>query len=143
MGFFIRNLLQTDYSSKYFDLLAQLTSSPKLTQEQFNQFIELLGPKHQVFVIVNTESNQLVGTGSIFIESKLTHGGSKVAHIEDIVTDSSFRSQGLGQMLINYLVQIAKEAKCYKIILDCSDHNIPFYTKCGFEQKGFQMAKYF
>jgi GNAT superfamily N-acetyltransferase len=99
------------------------------------------GPLHQVVCLV--DQDQIIGLGTIFIEHKIIHGLGKVAHIEDIVTDSKFRGQGLGAQIINHLVQQAKIAKCYKVILDCAEHNVGFYTKCGFEQKGVQMVKYF
>ncbi len=142
MSYLIRNLLQTDYSPELFELLAQLTDCPPISKEEYEQFIDLLGTQHQVVCMV-TEKNQIVAIGTIIIESKLIHGLGKVAHIEDIVTDSKFRSQGLGAQLINYLVGKAREAGCYKVILDCSEHNIGFYSKCGFEKKGVQMAQYF
>lgn len=41
------------------------------------------------------------------------------------------------------LIKIAHESGCYKVILDCSDDNVPFYQKCGLERKGAQMAVYF
>lgn len=31
---------------------------------------------------------------------------------------------------------------CYKIILDCSQKNIPFYEKCGFSHKEYEMVLY-
>ena len=143
MRFLIRNLELDDCGPNYFNLLGQLTSVSELTLSQYTEFINSLGPNHQVHVIIDTSTNQIVGTGTIFIECKLIHGLGKVAHIEDIVTDVSYRSQGLGLMLIKHLVQIAEQMSCYKVILDCSEHNVGFYSKCGFDPKGIQMAKYF
>ena len=34
-----------------------------------------------------------------------------------------------------------QEAGCYKVILDCSEANVPFYEKCGLERKEVQMVK--
>lgn len=34
----------------------------------------------------------------------------------------------------------AKRQKCYKIILDCAEYNVPFYAKSGFVQKEIQMV---
>jgi glucosamine-phosphate N-acetyltransferase len=142
MGYLIRNLLKTDYSPQLFQLLGQLTDCPIITKEQYDTFLDSLGPLHQVVCVV-TEKDQIAGMGTIFIEHKIIHGLGKVAHIEDIVTDSKYRGQGLGAQIINHLVQQAKIAGCYKVILDCGEHNIGFYSKCEFEQKGVQMAKYF
>ena len=35
----------------------------------------------------------------------------------------------------------AREAGCYKVILDCSDSNVKFYEKCGFQKKEVQMVR--
>lgn len=32
---------------------------------------------------------------------------------------------------------------CYKIILDCSVKNVPFYQKCGFTEKEREMVLYY
>ncbi len=141
--FTIRTLQVSDYKKEYFNLLAQLTTSPAICYSQFEQFVNNLNPYHQIIVIEDLLTNKIVGTGTILIEFKLIHGLGKVAHIEDIVTDGSYRGQGLGAQLINHLVKQAQAAGCYKVILDCGEHNVGFYTKCGFEQKGVQMAKYF
>ena len=37
------------------------------------------------------------------------------------------RKDGLGKKLIETLLEIGKEKKCYKIILDCSDNVKSFY----------------
>lgn len=141
--FIIRNLDPTDYERGYLELLSQLTSTPTIGYIQFTDFVTRLNSEHQIIVIQDISTNTIVGTGTILIESKLIHGLGKVAHIEDIVTNSNFRGRGLGALLINHLVQQAQQAGCYKVILDCGEHNIGFYSKCGFEQKGVQMAKYF
>lgn len=39
--------------------------------------------------------------------------------------------------------QTARDAGCYKVILDCKECNTGFYEKCGFAAKGIQMARYF
>ena len=65
-----------------------------------------------------------------------------MGHIEDIVTHSNYRGFNLGRLVIETLKYIGHQTGCYKIILDCSDKNIPFYEKCGFKQKEYEMAYY-
>jgi glucosamine-phosphate N-acetyltransferase len=38
---------------------------------------------------------------------------------------------------------VGKTVGCYKVILDCSEKNVPFYEKCGFTVKEKQMVVYF
>jgi glucosamine-phosphate N-acetyltransferase len=41
--------------------------------------------------------------------------------------------KNLGRLVIETLKEIAAAANCYKIILDCSASNVPFYQKLGFD----------
>ncbi len=83
--------------------------------------------------------NLIVGTITLLIEPKIIHGGSKVGHIEDVVVDKDYRGLGLGTVLINHAVDVAKKMGCYKVILDCSNDMVKFYQKNGFEPKGVCM----
>ena len=82
--------------------------------------------------------------GTLFIEYKIIHSFGKVGHIEDIVISKNFRGKGYGKFLIKKLMKIAKDDfKVYKVILNSSDKNIPFYENCGLTKKENQMVKYF
>lgn len=43
--------------------------------------------------------------------------------------------------IISALVEEARRQKCYKVILDCAEHNVEFYAKSGFERKEVQMVR--
>ena len=47
--------------------------------------------------------------------------------------EASITFKGVGKTIIDSLVEIAKEEGCYKVILNCSNENVPFYIKCGFK----------
>lgn len=36
---------------------------------------------------------------------------------------------------------MSKESGCYKLILDCAEHNVAFYEKCGLTRKEIQMVR--
>ena len=38
---------------------------------------------------------------------------------------------------------VGEQVGCYKVILDCSEGNVPFYERCGFQRKEVQMAVHF
>lgn len=42
--------------------------------------------------------------------------------------------------LIQRLVDLAEEAGCYKVILDCAESNAAFYAKAGLARKEVQMV---
>mmetsp|Transcript_18352 Transcript_18352/g.31805 ORF Transcript_18352/g.31805 Transcript_18352/m.31805 type:complete len:226 (-) Transcript_18352:49-726(-) len=99
-------------------------------------------PSSVILVIFDKTINQIVATATVLFERKFSRNAGICAHIEDVVVDARYRGQKLGQALIIELVEICKELGCYKVILDCSESNVPFYEKCGFQKKELQMAKY-
>lgn len=80
--------------------------------------------------------------GSLLISHSI-HQCSSVGHLEDIAVAKSQQGKGLGKKIILALDDIAKSLGCYKTILDCGETNVPFYEKCGFRKKEWQMAHYF
>ncbi|EFJ49388.1 hypothetical protein VOLCADRAFT_47170, partial [Volvox carteri f. nagariensis] len=83
---------------------------------------------------------RVIATAAMIVEIKFIHNCGKVGHIEDVVVDPAYRGKKLGLKLISALVDTAREAGCYKTILDCSEDNAPFYEKCGLTRKGVQMV---
>lgn len=92
----------------------------------------------------------------------------QAGHIEDVVVDSSYRGAQLGKRcaavchhlslqgrggggqrnywslrcrLIAEATRLAEQAGCYKVILDCSEDNVSFYTKCDLKRKDVQMVR--
>jgi glucosamine-phosphate N-acetyltransferase len=145
MKYIIRELEKNDYYLGYLSVLSELTTvndveRGQITFEEFsNQFDKLVS---QIFVIL--VDNIVIATGSYVIEPKFIHNLGSVAHIEDIVVSHKYRGQGYGEILVTWLVNSIKiNKKVYKIILDCSDNNVAFYTKCGFKKKDVGMSLYF
>lgn len=139
-NFNVSNLKKIDYSKQYFDLLGQLSDidSNKISKEEFDKFVDNLSENHIIKVIKYNQ--QIIGTVTILKEKKLLHNFGIVAHIEDVVIDKNFRGLGLGKLIID----IAKKEcdGCYKVILNCKDHNIGFYEKCGFTKRNTEMSLY-
>lgn len=142
--FQIRNLNKKDFYNNYLNLLKQLTvlDIQTISKQKFDDFIDSLNNNHIILIIEDIHKNIIIGTITIIIEQKLIRNYGKVAHIEDVVIDNQYRGCGLGKKLINEAIKISKNNNCYKIILDCSEHNIPFYQKSGFTHKGAFMSLY-
>jgi len=131
----IRELKRGDITAEYFKLLCQLSGEERTKVNFWEQSVIFwAGYKnntdHQIFVYEH-EYN-VVGTATVLVENKLLHYGSSVGHIEDVVVDKDTRLSGVGKQLIERCVEFSKDKGCYKVILDCGDHNIPFYEACGF-----------
>lgn len=80
--------------------------------------------------------DQLVGCMQITFIPYLTHQGSWRALIEGVRIHRDFRSQGLGEKMIEYAIQRAKEKGCSMVQLTTTKTRsdaIRFYEKLGFQ----------
>lgn len=144
--FRIRKLEISDKTKGFIELLQQLTVCDAVSDKYFEERFEELaacGDEHVICVIEDVQTGKVVATGSVFMEKKFLRNCGKAGHIEDVVVDSSVRGMHLGKKIVEFLTEHARSMGCYKVILDCSDENRPFYEKCGYKQKAVQMAKYF
>lgn len=132
---------------KYLDLLSQLTQVSIYSDQQFISLVNNIFKMGSIIVcyLFNPLSPEfdIVASGTIIIEPKIIRGGKSVGHIEDIVTSSSYRGKGLGQDILELLIQEGRENNCYKIILNCTDNLKGYYEKVDFKESGMQMALYF
>ena len=138
----IRELHIKDLNQNYFDLLCQLSGEKKsITNDIRNDcWAEYYyNPHHTIFVYEN--NGHVVGTASVLIENKMLHHGSSIGHVEDVVVDADNRLSGVGKKLIEKFLSFCEELKCYKVILDCSEKNVPFYESCGFHMSGNCMRR--
>ena len=124
----LRKIEREDLNDHYLDLLDELT--PSSHEVNFDEEWSAFSRNKDHHVLVVTHGNSVVGTASLLIEHKLD--GRVAGHVEDVVVSKPRRGEGLGKVLIDGLIRIAIREKCYKILLNCSDKNIPFYGKFGF-----------
>lgn len=135
----VRRIERDDLDGHYLNLRSQLSPLPHDScnanfDRTWSTFVN--NNNHHVIVAVQKiydspkHANLVVGTGSLLIEQKLT--GAIAGRIEDVVILQEYRKCGMGTAIIDGLIDIATQEKCYKIILHCSDKNIPFYNRLGF-----------
>ena len=96
-----------------------------------------------MLVVEDLGRGRVCAAGTLVIEPKFIHEAGLAGHIEDVVVDAGLRRRGLGKLVVEKLQRIAREHGCYKVIVDCSEDNVPFYTSCGFKRKEVCMALYF
>ncbi len=88
-----------------------------------------------MLVAEDEDLHRICGAGTIVVEPKFIHNAGFAGHLEDLVVDTGLRGKGIGTKLVHQLLQFARESGCYKVILDCAEHNVHFYEKCGFKRK--------
>jgi len=140
-NYVIRKLTDSELDyTKYLYLINQFRPTVFTLEEYKNILDEIC--KNSIIWVVDY-NNELIGTATIIYEYKFIRNIVKLAHIEDVCIDNKYRNKGIGQLLINHLINDANQNKCYKIILDCESNLENFYKKSGLEKAGIQMAKYF
>lgn len=139
----IRELEVNDYYRGYLKLLEQLTHTPQYDFEYFQDIFNQVNESKNIKIIVGVLEGKVIGTITIIIEPKFIRGGKKVGHIEDVVVDKNYRKKGIGKILINKAINLAKDKDCYKVILNANEKNRRFYQNCGFSSKDIEFTKYF
>ena len=131
-----RNIATTDYN-EYIKLI-----HTDISNEKYDIFIDnVLGDYHQIIVL--ELENKLIATGTLLIEEKLTYGGCKMGHIENILVDETYRGKGYGELLVKELLDKAKIMKCYRVDLNCNIELENFYKKNNFNASSISMSIFF
>ncbi len=135
----IRELEEKDIFRGFLTSLDSLKKASDLNEDKAKDVFNKIksNPNHLVFVVILDD--KVVGATTLLIEPKFIHLGGKVGHIEDVVISKEFQGSGIGEKLINFVLDYAKKNDCYKTILDCSDDVKPFYEKIGFKKHSNSM----
>jgi glucosamine-phosphate N-acetyltransferase len=142
LNFTVREIKKSDIQRGFFETLSNLSQVGQITQdiERATKLLhEMEENKLYKIFVAESENGQIIGSITLLVEQKFIHDGGKVGHIEDVVTRKEFSGKGVGSALVQKCIDVAKDEKCYKVILDCSDNNVPFYEKAGFKKHEVSM----
>ena len=90
-------------------------------------------------LLVVEEAGEAAGLMELLIMPNLSHNALPWAYIEGLIVDARFRRKGLGKALVQYAINRAREAGCYKITLSSNKKRLEahrFYRSLGFEDTG-------
>ena len=135
----IREIIESDLEDGFLESLDNLRQSSNLEPNSARNILKKIFENENHIIHVAEVDGKIVGSTTLLIEQKFIHEGGIVGHIEDVVVNKEFEGQGIGMKLVLSLLDIAKEKKCYKTILNCEDKLLPFYEKIGFKQKSTEM----
>jgi GNAT superfamily N-acetyltransferase len=82
---------------------------------------------------------QIVGFGSLSTKENFWQEGI-LGTVEELVVDEQHRKLGIGQAILNRLLEEAAKLGCRRVELDSSLHRLEahrFYEKFGFEKRAF------
>ncbi len=129
----IRELRKEDLGNGFLITLDSLRQTSDIERNKAEEIFEKINSNPDHIIAVAELDGKIVGSTTLLIEPKFIHGGGLVGHIEDVVVDKNFQGQKIGEKIMKFLLEFAKNRGCYKTILDCTDDVKPFYEKLGFK----------
>jgi GNAT superfamily N-acetyltransferase len=84
-----------------------------------------------------------IGFGSLTLKNNLWQEGY-VGHVDELVVDSTHRSRGVGTLLLNQIIELARRKGCRRVELDSAFHRKEahmFYEQHGFENRAFLFSR--
>jgi ribosomal protein S18 acetylase RimI-like enzyme len=125
-------------------LLGQLNESvpPVPTERHVAAFDAVAADPRQRLLVVEHEG-AVIGSAVLVVVPNLGHNGSPYALVENIVVDEAMRGQRHGERLLRYMIDEARTACCYKVVLTSRKSRQDahrFYERLGFEatSEGFR-----
>lgn len=117
------------------NLLKQLSDSPpKLFWGQIGEILSQ--PNFNLVILEEPQTGEIVGMASLVVSSTFMR---ITGQVEDVVVDERYRGRHLGEMLMKYLISIAKVKKCSCISLTSNPKRVAanaMYQKMGFQLIG-------
>ncbi len=129
----IRELKEEDLWNGFLTTLDSLRQTSDISKSVAEKVFEKINSNPNHIIAVAELDEKIVGSMTLLIEPKFIHKGGLVGHIEDVAVDKNFQGQKIGEKIMKYLLEFAKNKGCYKTILDCTDDVKPFYEKLGFK----------
>ena len=95
-------------------------------------------PNYKVYVAELEQ--QIVGTFALLIMDNLAHQGTPSGIVEDVAVQANLQGRGIGRQMMQFAMQICREAGCYKMALSSNLRRVEahaFYESLGFDKHGF------
>jgi glucosamine-phosphate N-acetyltransferase len=129
----IRELQKKDLQNGFLTTLDSLKQTSNIDKNKADEVFEKIKSNPNHIIAIAELDGKIVGTTTLLIEPKFIHDGGLVGHIEDVVVEEKFQGQKIGNEIIEFLLEFAKNRGCYKTILNCTDNVKEFYEKIGFK----------
>jgi N-acetylglutamate synthase-like GNAT family acetyltransferase len=126
-------------------LLAQLYDAPpqdRPTKRHVAALAAVAADPRQRLLVAEHDGS-VVGTAAMVIVPNLGHNGTPYALVENVVIDEAVRGQRHGETLLRYIINAARTAGCYKVVLTSRKRRTDahrFYERLGFDatSEGFR-----
>jgi ribosomal protein S18 acetylase RimI-like enzyme len=113
-------------------LIPQLTKAPIPTLAELQKLID--SPSVLILARSPGVNGEIIGAATLGVFR--TPSGVH-AHVEDVIVDEFLRGQGIGEALVNHLLEIAREMGLKGVSLTCNPRRVAanqLYQKMGFKK---------
>jgi ribosomal protein S18 acetylase RimI-like enzyme len=89
---------------------------------------------------VTEDGPRIVGTFALLVMDNLGHLGAPSAVVEDVMVAPDQQGNGVGQRMMGFAIDRARQKGCYKLTLSSNlkrERAHAFYDKLGFERHGY------
>ena len=113
-------------------LIPQLTQAPCPSAQDLQKLVD--SPSILIVAHRSNPDGPIIGMGTlgVFCTPSGVH-----AHVEDVVVDESMRGQGVGEKLVNHLLELARGMGLKGVSLTCNPRRVAanrLYQKMGFRK---------
>lgn len=149
-----RDIIINDYEEVKYLLEHVRNDINKIKLMDFVDACSLINNNHRIICCIyhdiETGTDTLVAIGTILFYKKIFHNCDVVGYIEDVIVHEknvltpvdiqyhanndtpkqlNFSDYDIRNMMIEYLINIAKENSAYKVILSCNEYDVSLYEK--------------
>jgi GNAT superfamily N-acetyltransferase len=139
MSIVIKKLTTVEEMLPNYKLITQL--SPQLTEEAYRTMLPDMVPNNY-YQAAAFEDGKCIGVSGYWICTKLYSG--KYLEIDNFVIDEHSRSKGVGKLVLDWMLDEARNNGCRTAMLDAYVENFKahhFYYREGFIARGFHYLK--
>lgn len=137
----IRILTKKEEMLPLFPLIQQL--SPNVGEADYATFLDdMLARGYRMAAVFEEASGECLGLSGIWTGTKIYSG--KYMEMDNVVVSAAHRSRGIGKLLCDYLLDLARREGCRAAMLDAYLENAKahaFYEREGFVRRGYHFIK--
>ena len=119
---------------------AQIDDSESLALSDAQTLFSRMKSYPNYHLYVAEEAQQIIGSFALLIMDNLGHRGTPSAIVEDVAVHPGYQRQGIGKDMMQFAIQLSRDAGCYKIVLSSNlkrEKAHAFYEALGFEKHGY------
>ncbi|ADX83720.1 GNAT family N-acetyltransferase [Saccharolobus islandicus] len=129
-----------DFFSRMYRLNSEfdpLLLTPENLEERINKVVEKSLEDQNEMIVVAEDQGRIVGTARVLIIDRIFYTPEKEALIREFYVHPSYRRQGVGNEIVNFIISELKERGIEILGAEFPSRNliaISFYRKMGFRE---------